>query len=175
MCWRDVGAKGQCHPYGKKKLLLFFSLRITMRLFQNWDLKQFLGKIPHWESRTSSKIKILGKTSLEIFIEVFNEDFFSLRISSVNRQEQFSARAPSNMNAWIRHNIMHSSCCMYEIRIICKNNENEHDFTITAYKIANARTSHCMQKGGLGLKKNWKKNWKKKIEKKNKKKNLKKK
>ena len=70
--------------------ILFFSLRISMILFQNQDLNEVLGKnlienqephqTPHWEwrtsSKTSSKIKILSKTSLRFLLS------FSMRIVS---------------------------------------------------------------------------------------------
>ena len=66
-----------------------------MRLFQNQDLNEVLGKNlienqephqePHQKSRTSSrissKIKILGKTSLRFSLRFSMRIFFSLRIS----------------------------------------------------------------------------------------------
>ena len=76
-----------------------------MRLFQNQDLNEVLGKNlienqerhhkPHWESRTSprtsSKLKILGKTSwIEILIEILNEDFFLIENLNENFNEVLS-------------------------------------------------------------------------------------
>ena len=72
---------------------MFFSLRISMRLFQIQDLNEVLGRNliqnqaphqkPHLESRTSSrtssKNQDLGQDLIEILIEILNEDFFLIK------------------------------------------------------------------------------------------------
>ena len=62
---------------------IFFSLRISMRVFQNQDLNEVLCK-NLIENQEPHQNQNLEQDVIEILIEILNEDFLSLRISMRN-------------------------------------------------------------------------------------------